>query len=217
MSAPSLFITFEGGEGAGKTTQINLLAKRLGGAGYKVVTTREPGGTKEAETIRNLLVQREGGDWSPMAECLLLFAARVMHVKNVIKPALVEGQVVICDRFTDSTRAYQGYGHGLDLQKIEEINIAALDSFGPDMTFVFDIDPEQGLARSGRRLAAETLDINQTEDRFENMDIEFHEKLRQGYLEIAKNEPERCHVIDASGSAEEIAAEIEKIVKGKLL
>ncbi len=216
MSAPGLFITFEGGEGAGKTTQINLLAKALTDAGHKVVTTREPGGTIEAEKIRNLLVQRDGGAWSPMAECLLLFAARVMHVKKVIQPALEEGQIVICDRFTDSTRAYQGYGRGMALDKIEEINAATLGGFGPDLTFVFDINPEAGLSRSSRRLAAESLDLKQTEDRFENMDIAFHEKLRQGFLEIAKNEPERCHVIDANGTVEKIAAEIEKTTLGTL-
>ncbi len=216
MSKTSLFITFEGGEGGGKTTQINTLAKALTDQGHKVVTTREPGGTAEAEKIRNLLVQREGGEWSPMAECLLLFAARSMHVEDIIKPALNEGKIVISDRFTDSTKAYQGYGYALPMNKIKAIDKAVLDGFEPDLTFVFDIDPEEGLHRSGRRLAAENLQIKQTEDRYENLEMAFHKRLREGYLEIAKKEPERCHVIDAAGSIDDIAAEIAKVVQERL-
>jgi len=182
----SLFITFEGGEGAGKTTQINRLAQSLTNEGYKVITTREPGGTPEAEKIRDLLVQRDSGKWSPISEALMLFAARSLHVQRVIKPALDDGHIVICDRFTDSTRAYQGYGHNLDLKIIEDLKQTVLGGLEPDMTFILDIDPKTGLGRSERRLASEALDIKQKEDRFESLDISFHEKLRQGFLESQK-------------------------------
>ncbi len=203
-----LFITFEGGEGAGKTSQINRLAEGLTKAGHKVVTTREPGGTPESEKIRNLLVQREGGSWTPMAEALLFFAARVMLVNKTIQPALEDGKIVICDRFTDSTRAYQGYGHNFDLKKIEALKTIALDDLEPDLTFIMDIEPKAGLERSTRRLAAEALNVKQKEDRFENMDLSFHERLRQGFLTIAQNAPDRCHVIDATQSIETISEDI---------
>ncbi len=210
------FITLEGGEGAGKTTQINRLSEALAKSGRKVVTTREPGGTAEGEKIRNLLVQRDGGNWTPMAECLMFCAARVMHVNKVIRPALEEGRIVICDRFTDTTRAYQGYGHGLDLDKIEKLNEMTLGGFAPDLTFILDIDPAEGLQRSGRRLASEALGVKQSEDKYENLDFAFHEKLRAGFLDIAKKEPERCVVIDARQSAEEIEAQIMAAVKEKI-
>lgn len=191
------FITFEGGEGTGKTTQINRLAQHLTQAGHKVLTTREPGGTPEGEKIRDLLVQRDGGNWTPMSEILLFYAARDMLVNNVIKPALNEDKIVICDRFFDSTIAYQGYGHDFDKDAIKTLNTAVLGDFKPDLTFVLDIDPEIGLKRSDRRLAAEALSIKQKEDRFENLNIEFHTRLRDGFLEIAKQNPNRCLVVDA--------------------
>lgn len=211
-----LFISFEGGEGSGKTTQINKLAGALTAKGHKVVATREPGGTEEGEKIRNLIVQREGGNWSPMAECLLLFAARAMHVENIIKPALERGKIVISDRFTDSTRAYQGYGRGFDLQTIEKLNDIVLGAFRPDLTIILDIDPQAGLKRSGRRLAAEALSLNQTEDRFENLDIEFHNQLRHGFLEIAKKESDRCRIFDSSLGIDDLAEKIESLVTKRL-
>lgn len=211
-----LFITFEGGEGAGKTTQINRLAQSLTEQGHKVITTREPGGTPEAEKIRDLLVQRDGGQWSPISEALLLFAARSLHIERVIKPALDEGKIVICDRFTDSTRAYQGYGHELDLKVIEDLVQTVLGGLEPNLTFILDIEPESGLSRSERRLASEALDIKQREDRFENLEIEFHEKLRQGFLEIAKNNPDRCKVLDATQSIDDISQEILKAALAKI-
>ena len=189
-----LFISFEGGEGSGKTTQINKLAESLTEQGRKVITTREPGGTPEGDKIRDLIVQREGGEWNPMAETLLLFAARTMHVQKTIKPALDDGKIVISDRFTDSTISYQGYGHGLATETIEDIAQISIDGLKPDITFILDIDPKEGLDRSQRRLASEQLGVDQTEDRFERLDVTFHEKLREGFLSIAKNEPDRCHV-----------------------
>ena len=211
-----LFITFEGGEGSGKTTQINRLATELTEKGHKVVTTREPGGTPESEKIREFIVQREGGDWSPMAECLLLFAARIMHVDKVIQPALDEGKIVISDRFTDSTVAYQGYGRGFDIKEIEKLNKLVLGNFKPDLTFILDIDPEEGLTRSERRLASESLDIKQTEDRFERLDLDFHKKIRQGFLDIADSDPKRCHVIEGTVPIDEMSEKIMQIVFERL-
>lgn len=203
-----LFITFEGGEGSGKTTQIGLLAERLRAQGREVVTTREPGGTPDAEKIRGLLVRNDGGAWTPMAEVLLLYAARVMHVETLIRPALAAGKIVISDRFADSTLAYQGYGHGMDLQLIREIHSLSLSDFQPDMTFILDIPVEKGLRRAGKRLAREGSD----EGRFEGMDTGFHERLRQGYLEIARADSGRCTVVDASRSVDAVAAGINDAV-----
>jgi dTMP kinase len=199
-----LFITFEGGEGSGKTTQIKLLAERLKAEGGYVIATREPGGTPEAEKIRSLLVNRDGGDWTPVAEVLLLFAARSVHVEKLIKPALAAGKTIICDRFTDSTRAYQSYGHGLPIETVENINQTTLNGFAPDVTFILDLPVETGLARAGKRLAQDAS----KEDRFEKLKNDFHERLRQGYLDIAKKNPKRCVVINANQGVEAVAAEI---------
>ncbi|MEZ5813504.1 MAG: dTMP kinase [Alphaproteobacteria bacterium] len=212
----ALFITFEGGEGSGKTTQINRLAQTLSQIGRKVVTTREPGGTPEGEKIRDLIVRRDAGNWIPMAEVLLFLAARIMHVEKIIKPALEEGHIVICDRFADSTTAYQGYGHGVDQHILEETNTLALGHFKPDLTFVLDIDPEEGLKRSDRRLAAEQFQVKEREDRYEQLDIEFHKRLRQGFLDIAAKEPERCHVIDATQDIDAISAQVARIVSERI-
>ena len=199
-----MFITFEGGEGAGKTTQIQLLESALQAKGQDIVITREPGGTPEAEKIRNLLVQRDGGNWTPLAEALLFFTGRHMHVERKIKPALAAGQVVICDRFTDSTVAYQGYGHGFDLNILQEIKRLSIGDFEPDITFIFDILVEEGLARSGKRLESD----GSTEDRFERLQIDFHERMRQGFLNIAKDNPTRCVVINAMQSIDDIHRQI---------
>lgn len=209
-----LFITLEGGEGSGKTTQINRLAKNLNDLGYSVITTREPGGTPESEKIRNLLVQRDGGAWTPMAEVLLLFAARAMHIDKLIKPALQKGCIVISDRFTDSTVAYQGYGHGFDVQKIYDIAALSIDNFAPNLTFMLDIDTQKGLERSNKRLAAQK-GFEQTEDRFERLDLSFHEKLRAGFLEIARNNPDCCHVLDAAQDIDFLATQMIALVRDK--
>ena len=210
------FITFEGGEGSGKTTQINRLAKALTEQGFKVITTREPGGTPEAESIRNLLVQRDAGEWTPMAEVLLLYAARVMHVEKVIQPALNDGKIVICDRFSDSTLAYQGYGHGLALDDIQRIDALTLNGLKPNLTLVLDIASEEGLQRSDQRLAAEQFQVKQREDRYEQLEIEFHQRLRNGFLSIAEQEPERCKVIDASKDMQSVTEQVLDIVISKV-
>lgn len=201
-----MFITFEGGEGSGKTTQIQLLKDYFEGNGHEVVTTREPGGTIEAEKIRDLLVQRDGGDWTPTAEAMLFFTARHMHVETLIKPSLKHGKIVICDRFTDSTMAYQGYGHQFDLDILNKVKNLSIGDFEPDMTFILDIDVRQGLTRAGTRMEGD--DSGETEDRFERMDLSFHENLRQGYLTIAKQNKNRCHVINADDTIENVHQKI---------
>ncbi|MCB1538162.1 MAG: dTMP kinase [Rhodospirillales bacterium] len=196
-----MFITFEGGDGGGKTTQIRLLRDRLEQAGRAVVLTREPGGTPEAEKIRRLILERDGGDWSPQAETLLMFAARQMHVRDLIAPALAAGRTVLCDRFTDSTRAYQGYAGGMDLAAIETLKKLAIGDLEPSRTIILDLPPEIGLARS-RSGAAEGMQ--------EAKGLEFQTRLREGYLAIARANPERCIVIDATGSVDDVAAAIWK-------
>lgn len=204
-----LFISLEGGEGSGKSTQIRLMKEYLESLGHHVVITREPGGTKDAEKIRDLLVQREGGNWSPVAECFLLFAARQMHYNDLIKPALQAGSIVISDRFTDSTRAYQGYGMGLDQETIEDIKQHAIGDVEPDLTLILDIPAEQGLARSNHRLETETKTEKEgAEDRYELLGQSFHETLRQGYLKIAQSHPDRCRVLDARDNIESLQQSI---------
>lgn len=203
-----MFITFEGGEGGGKTTQIRLLKDKLEKSGRSVVQTREPGGTPEAEKIRTLIVDRAGGNWSPMAETLLVFAARAMHVRDLIIPALEQHKTVLCDRFTDSTRAYQGYAGGIDLSIIETLKHAAIGRLEPDITFILDVPAEIGLKRSHGRMAKSGA----TEDRFEGKDLQFHETLRKGYLEIAATHPLRCKIIDATQSINEVADAIWKAI-----
>lgn len=212
MNRCGFFITLEGGEGAGKSTQIRLLSDSLRKEGREVVLTREPGGTPEAEKIRDLLVRRDGGQWTPMAEILLFFAARNMHVETLIKPALAAGKIVICDRFTDSTRAYQSYGHGIDPDLIESFVQLTLGGFEPDLTFILDLDAKTGLARAGRRLSGE----GSGEDRFEQLDTSFHERLRRGYLEIAERYAGRCVVVNAERAIGGIAEEIAKITFQRL-
>jgi dTMP kinase len=194
------FITLEGGEGAGKSTQIKRLAAALAAKGIDTLTTREPGGSPGAEEIRGLLVNGAPGRWDPLTETLLVYAARADHVKRTIGPALLAGKWVISDRFTDSTYAYQGAGRGLARETIRRIDSVVLDDFKPELTLMLDLDVETGLKRAGKRGAAES--------RFENFDRDFHERLRQGFLEIARRSPDRCQVIDAAGDEDAVAAAI---------
>lgn len=205
------FITLEGGEGAGKSTQIKMLKSALEDLGKEVLLTREPGGSKGGELIRPLLVSGEA-DWDAVSETLLFSAARRDHLTHKIWPAIKEGKIVLCDRFADSTLAYQGYGRGNN-SKIQEIvktlyKIVAGD-FEPDLTLILDIDPKIGLKRSCDR-------AGNTEKRFENMDFSFHENLRQGFLKIAEENPNRCFIINADRTQEEVHEEIVKLVKEKL-
>ena len=201
------FITFEGGEGAGKSTQIQRLSAALEKTGLNVTVTREPGGSPGAETIRGMLLD-PAAEWDPPTEALLHFAARADHYTTRIAPALRDGQWVLCDRFADSTRAYQGYGLGLSLDAIETLYQIALDDFTPDLTIILDIPVETGVARMIERGA--------DPDRYEKMDTAFHERLRRGFLEIAQKEPERCVVIDADADIDSVTARIFDCVESRL-
>jgi len=208
MTGSARFITLEGGEGAGKSTQARRLAAALRHRSLEVVETREPGGSPGAEEIRRLLTTGEAGRWSPMAETLLNFAARADHIRRTIRPALAAGRWVISDRFADSTMAYQGYGHGVDRGFIATLAEAVLGSLKPDLTLIFDLPVGQGLARAAGRKGGE--------DRYEKMDRDFHEALRQGFLVIAAAEPGRCAVIDASGDEAATWARIAAAVNQRL-
>jgi len=195
------FISFEGGEGSGKSTQVKLLAESLRKSGLNVILTREPGGSPASEEIRDLLVSGAVDRWSPMAEVLLNYAAREMHVKKTIQPALERGDWVITDRFFDSTLAYQGYGGGIDPLRVDAIRKIVLDQFAPDLTLILDLPVEEGLNRAGKRM----LENKSGEDRFERMERDFHHRLRDGFLTIAAAEPTRCRVIEASGDVTQVA------------
>ena len=205
------FITLEGGEGAGKSTQIATLTKRLENAGIGVISTREPGGAPGADTIRSILVSGDTDRWDPMSEALLNFAARREHLIRTIWPVLERGHWVLSDRFADSTMAYQGYGHGVDRKLIGALYQAAVGDFHPNLTLMLDLPVAEGLRRANQRNGAG----DGAEDRYERMDVAFHERLRSGFLAIAAAEPERCVVIDASGDADNVAALIWTAVSGK--
>ena len=199
-----LFITFEGTDGCGKTTQIEILKRYLDEKGYKVVLTREPGAKGLGEKLREILLNYDG-DVSSNCESFLFLADRAQHIDMLIKPAIERGEVVLCDRHTDSTVAYQGYGRGLDLDQIRMLNDIATNGVKPDMTFVFDID----IATAQKR-------VGKTKDRMESAGIEFFKRVRQGYLEIAKSEPERVKVLDATQTIETIANQVKEYIDTKL-
>lgn len=191
------FITLEGGEGAGKSTQIALLKECLEASGLSVLVTREPGGSKGGEDIRNLLVNGDTNRWEPLTEALLNYAARHEHLEKVILPALAKGIWVLCDRFADSTMAYQGYGHGMNREVIRRLHRLVVDDVAPDLTLIFDMPVELGLERATSR--------GDGEDRYERMGTDFHERLRQGFLEIERKDPARCKLIDASSDIGAVA------------
>lgn len=207
LVAPGRFITLEGGEGAGKSTQIARLAERLK-ASREVMTTREPGGSPGAEMIRKLLVEGPAERWDGTTEALLHFAARRDHLRRTVWPALERGAWVVSDRFADSTRAYQGWGHGLDLATLDRLYNVAVGAFRPDLTLILDLPIDTGLARAATRRSAET--------RYESLPRDFHERVREGFLAIARNEPERCALIDASQDIEAVATAITRIVAERL-
>ncbi len=202
-----MFITFEGGEGTGKSTQVKLLAGGLRATDVDVLITREPGGTPSAEALRELLVTGETSRWSAEAEALLNYAARDSHLREVIRPALAAGKTVICDRFMDSTRAYQGIAGGCSMTLIDRLESEIVGLTRPNITFVFDLDPVVGLARAKARGTGD-------EDRYERKGLAFHQNLRQGFLTIAKAEHQRCKLIDAAQSVAAIDAAIWKQLRG---
>ncbi|HKD20870.1 MAG TPA: dTMP kinase [Rhizomicrobium sp.] len=209
MTRKGRFITFEGGEGAGKSTQARLLAERLTARGADVVVTREPGGSPGAEDIRNLLVKGTPGRWDALVEALLMFAARADHVEKTIRPALERGAIVICDRFTDSTYAYQGAGRGLPRETIRRIESIAVPDFKPDLTFILDLPAEEGLKRTHSRQHGET--------RFEQFDLAFHERLRQSFRDIARQNTARCIVLDSTRDRDVVSEEIWRAVEARCL
>ncbi len=198
------FITLEGGEGTGKSTQRQRLVASLQARGLKVLATREPGGSPGAEEIRRLLVEGTPDRWDAETEALLHFAARRDHVQKTILPALEQGTWVISDRFADSTLAYQGYGHGLDHHLFYKLYEMVLESFAPDLTIILDAPAELGLQRAKLR--------GGSEDRYETMTLAFHQRLRQGFLAIAAREPNRCHIVDATLDEIQVADVVLELV-----
>lgn len=199
------FITFEGGEGSGKSTQINLLHNFLIEKGKDVVSTREPGGTPSAEIIRDLLTKGDADRWSPATEALLMWAARSEHVEKLIKPSLDKGKWVLCDRFYHSTYAYQGVGHNLGIENMRIIKKIIIGEITPNLTFILDIDPVNGIGRTKNRVS--------NEDRFEKMNLAFHNNLRKAFIQFAKKNPKRFIVIDAELSLEKISEIISSEVQ----
>ena len=212
MDAPSVknpgrFITLEGGEGAGKSTQIQVVKDYLLTRGNDVVVTREPGGTSEGQEIRNLLVSGDKDKWSPLSETLLILADRAAHLERVIRPALAEGKYVVCDRFFDSTKAYQGVAGGLGLDVIHNLQQPVLGTTLPDVTLLLDIDPEKGLRRAQERGG---------ELRFESKTLAYHRTLRNAFLDFAAQEPDRIFVIDADRDVEAVSADILSVLDERL-
>jgi len=198
-----MFITLEGPEGSGKSTQIKRLAKRLELMGYPVITTREPGGTPIGDQIRQVLVRMENKELHPRTEILLFLAARAQLVEQLIKPALQDGKIILCDRYGDSTLAYQGYGHGLDLEKLRQMLGFATDRLMPDLTILLDLDVKAGLMRK------------KAEDEWNRLDayeVMFHERVRKGYLQLASEEPERWRIVDASQDIDTVQEDLTRII-----
>ncbi|MGB0749769.1 MAG: dTMP kinase [Magnetospiraceae bacterium] len=205
---PGRFITLEGGEGTGKSTQVQLLVEALGEKGIEAIATREPGGSEGAERIREILVTGAVGRWDGMTEALLFFAARRDHLRKTVWPALAQGTWVVCDRFADSTRAYQAAGQGIADEAVESLYALAVGDFKPDLTVVLDLPPEIGLARARGR--------GDGEDRFEGMDLSFHQRLRDAFLRIAAAEPARCAVLDADTDIAGLSAVLRATVSHRL-
>lgn len=199
-----LFITFEGCDGCGKTTQLELLAKYLTSQGYSVITTREPGAKGLGVRLREILLNYDG-EVSSNCESFLFLADRAQHIDTIVKPAIDQGKIVLCDRHIDSTAAYQGYGRGINLEQINYLNNIATSGLKPDLTLLFDVDTQTSMARVGKN-----------QDRMESAGILFQEKVRNGYLEIAKNEPQRIKILDAKKSIEQLHQEVLAIVAAVL-
>lgn len=206
-NSPGRFITLEGGEGAGKSTQIQVVKAYLEDRGIDVIVTREPGGTPAGQEIRSLLVSGDKDKWSPLSETLLILADRAAHLERVIRPALAAGKYVVCDRFFDSTRAYQGVAGGLGLEVIHNLQQVVLDKTLPDVTLLLDIPPEKGLQRAQERGG---------ELRFESKTLAYHQTLRQAFLDFAAQEPDRMAVIDADRDIEAVSADIRSILDDRL-
>ncbi|MDX3808569.1 dTMP kinase [Bosea thiooxidans] len=206
------FITLEGGEGAGKSTLARALSQRLRDGGASVVTTREPGGSPKAEAIREAILAGRIKEYGAFAEALMFSAARIDHIDRLIRPALAQDNWVICDRFIDSTRVYQGVLGDIDAGLLKELEQVTIDGLMPELTLILDLDPDIGLARAARRRSP-----GESVDRFESETLAFHRKLREAYLEIARREPQRCVVLDASLLPAELAEAAWAAVSGRLM
>jgi dTMP kinase len=209
------FITLEGGDGTGKTTQGKILESYLTARGQSCLLTREPGGTDLGELIRRVLLEVGKEPIASPTELFLYLADRAQHVHEIIAPALERGKIVLCDRHTDSTLAYQGYGRGIDLGVLRDLNHIASRGIKPSLTFLFDCPVEVGLSRAAQRQSRSALGQNR-QDRFEREKLEFHERVRTGFLELARAEPQRFRIIDASRSTGDVAQQIKSIVDREL-
>jgi len=209
------FVTLEGGDGSGKTTQMRLLEEHLGSCVVPRLLTREPGDTSIGRDVRRLLLERRDTPLSCEAELFLIAADRAQHVREIIRPALAAGQLVICDRYTDSTLAYQGYGRGMDLSLLRRINLLATEGLAPDLTLIFDCPAEVALRRATERLNR-MQDETSREDRFEAEGLEFQKRVRSGFLQLAKAEPARFVVIDGDASPESIHGQVRRIFDERL-
>ena len=205
------FITFEGGEGTGKSSQINILCESLKNLNKDVVFTREPGGTTGAEAIRHVLLTGSAEPLGADTEAILFAAARADHVNEVIRPALEQGAIVLCDRYIDSTRVYQGCTGNVDLSFLKELEVIVCEGAFPDLTLILDLDPEEGMKRAAKRRKSEDQ-----ADRFEKENLQIQKKRRKAFQDIAREEPERCELIDASGSEKEVAKRIWTVVLPRL-
>ena len=208
------FITFEGGDGSGKTTQLKVIENYLRARGRSCLSTREPGGTSLGQLIRQVLLEVGTQSITSPTELFLYLADRAQHMHEVVIPALKQGKIVLCDRHTDSTLAYQGYGRGIDLSLLRSLNDIASEGIRPDLTLLFDCPAEIGLSRTVQRQPQTSSGRN--EDRFEREKIEFHERVRAGFLELAQAEPNRFRIVDAARSAEEVGQEVKNIIDGEL-
>ena len=209
LRTPGRFITFEGLDGCGKSTQLALASEHLRRLGYSVTATREPGGTPVGQQIRDVVVNASPGSVSPLTELALMFAARAQHIEQVILPALQRGEVVVCDRFVDSTVAYQGCGHGVSLETIQALDGLLCQGARPDLTLLLDVDAQTSL----RRTAARNREARQQESRFEKEGMAFFERVRKGYHEIARQEPGRVKIVDAGGSIAEVQEAVRRIIE----
>ena len=204
MTNKGLFITFEGGDGCGKSTQLELVEKYLNDKGFKTLKTREPGSIGLGQKLREVLLHYDG-DVAPRAEAFLFLADRAQHIAKIVKPAIDNGVIVLCDRHTDSSVAYQGYGRGEDIAQINMLNNIATQEIKPDLTLLFDVSTEVAQTRVGSE-----------KDRMESAGLEFHKRVRQGYLEIAKQEPQRVRVVDSNLTIEEVFEQVKKIIDEKI-
>jgi dTMP kinase len=208
-----MFITLEGIEGSGKTSQVQSIEGWLSAAGHDCLTTREPGGTPIGGQIRSVLLNPENGNLAPTAELLLYMADRAQHLETVVRPALAMGKVVICDRFFDATLVYQGYARGLDTALIRQLHQLACGGMTPHLTLLLDLAPEAGLARAWRRIDADSAHAK--ESRFETEALAFHQRVRDGYLHLARREPQRFAIIDAAGDRKAVWRQIESVLAAR--